>query len=187
MLSQVHQNVAYRIVIGAFEFTVFPLNRRVIFYLKVGNLYVISQNYRKFNELSFFFWMQAGLASQCNCNVLLPVYLPVPRYIQICNAESEFDTLLLFHYRLVQENTHNEVFINFTSRNWHHIRWGHFWRKIRLRYVLTYFNVLKKQFGIFGFNKNVSSHFTLHWYLIRTGFGCLVPNYTDAHTHMRKQ
>ena len=141
------------------------------------------------NSMIFYFFSEckpAWLANVMQLYVLLPVYLPVPRYIQ-CNAESEFDTLLLFHYRLVQENTHNEVFINFTSRNWHHIRWDHFWRKIRLRYVLTLMFCTKKQFGIFGFNKYVSSHFTLHWYLIRTGFGCLVPNYTDAHTHMRKQ
>ena len=54
MLSQVHQNVAYRIVIRTFEFTVFLLNRRVIFYLKVGNLYVISQKLQKIHWVIFF-------------------------------------------------------------------------------------------------------------------------------------
>ena len=132
----------------------------------------------------FSFWMQAGLVRQCNCNVLLPVYLPVPRYIQICNAESEFDTLLLFHYRLVQENTHNEVFINFTSRNWHHIRWGHFWRKIRLRYVLTWMFCTKKQFGIFGFNKECFIPFHTSLIFDKNRFWLLGPKlYRCSHTY----
>ena len=56
MLSQVHQNVAYRIVIGAFEFTVFPLNRRVIFCLKVGHLSICDFTEITENSMSYFFF-----------------------------------------------------------------------------------------------------------------------------------
>lgn len=54
MLSQVHQNVAYRIVIRTFEFTVFPLNRLVIFYLKVENLVCDFTEITE-NSMSYFF------------------------------------------------------------------------------------------------------------------------------------
>ena len=185
MLSQVHQNVAYRIVIRTFEFTVFPLNRLVIFYLKVENLVCDFTEITE-NSMSYFF-SECKPAWLANATVMC-YYLSTSLCHVIYKYVMPNQNLIPYSYFITdwyKKNTHNEVFINFTSRNWHHIRWDHFWRKIRLRYVLTLMFCTKKQFRIFGFN--VSSHFTLHWYLIRTGFGCLVPNYTDAHTHMRKQ
>ena len=168
------------------NFTVFPLNRRIFYCLKAGNLNVISQ---KLQKIQWFFFSECKPAWLANATVMC-YYLSTSLCHVIYKYVMPNQNLIPYSYFITdwyKKNTHNEVFINFTSRNWHHFRWDHFWRKIRLRYVLTYINVLVKQFGVFGFNKYVSSHFTLHWYLIRTGFGCLVPNYTDAHTHMRKQ
>ena len=63
MLSQVHQNVAYRFVIWTFEFTVFPLNRRIFYCLKAGNLNVISQKLQKIQWVFFSECKPAWLAN----------------------------------------------------------------------------------------------------------------------------